>query len=180
MVVLSGISALLLALMLGAFVASFGYRIFHWMTGNLREDVELRRGNLAAGLLAASFIFAIGYVLRSAIRPLNETLFGIVYGIVDGEMSLLEVCTTLLIMASQFAAAVGVASLTIIGAVRGFVRITQVDEAAEIRDGNVAVALVVAALTITFAFLFEEGVSRLLQVIIPVPEIRNDLLRPFG
>jgi len=180
MVILSGLSELALALGLGFFVAYFGYRIFDRVTRRIDESQELERGNVAAAILSAAFIFSLGYLLRSVIGPMNETFFGALYLVSEGRAGGSDLLIALLAMAGQFLAALAVATLTILGSVRGFIWLTEIDELAQIRQGNVAVAIVVASLAITFAVLLEHGLAQLLQVIVPAPEIQNELLRPFG
>ena len=62
---------------------------------------------------------------------------------------------------------------------RGFVRLTpDTDELAEIRAGNVARAVVLAAVMIVLALLAEQGLETLLDALLPLPTLGRDLVAP--
>jgi uncharacterized membrane protein YjfL (UPF0719 family) len=72
-------------------------------------------------------------------------------------------------------AALGVGALLLTVGTRAFVRLTpEVDEIAEIHDGNIASALVLAALFIALALLAQQGVETMLDGLLPIPSLGRD------
>lgn len=64
---------------------------------------------------------------------------------------------------------------------RVFTALTKnIDEFEEIKNNNIAVAIFIAVILITLSLFIEEGLSRLLQVIIYQPGIQNTNVTPFG
>lgn len=53
---------------LGIFLLFLGYRIFDWLTPTKMQDEIFKKGNLAAAVLAGSFIIGLAIVILGAIH----------------------------------------------------------------------------------------------------------------
>ena len=177
----NGLFAVLLALAIGVVVAVLGYRAVLRLDPSIDEEAELRSGNLAVAIVTGSFIFALGYLLKSAVDPIAQTVIALVFTIQMSGFDALGAAMSLGAVLAQFAAALAVAFSALWLGTRVFMGLNRsTDEAAEIAANNVAVAVLVAFITITLAVVLEPGVQRLLDVMIPTPAVDNASLRPIG
>ena len=67
LVVLSGISTLILSLILGIFVLYIGFKMFSTLSRTINEEEELQKNNIAVAILSGSFIFAMGLMMKSSV-----------------------------------------------------------------------------------------------------------------
>lgn len=177
LVILSAISTLILSLVLGIFVLYLGFRLFSRLTVTINEEEELAHNNTAVAILCGSFIFSLGYMMKSAVYPLVRDFFNILFGGGDTGRILLGFGLILL----QFAAALFISTGTLWLGVRGFSWLTgNIDEFEEIRGNNTAVAILMAVIIITLVMFLREGLEKLLQVIRLTPGLSSGTINPFG
>ena len=131
-----------------------GIRIFDKFTQGIDEMAELRRGNLAVGLLMGAVILSYATVISGGVRSLttvvlsvgNASLGQVIVGLVGGILNLLI--------------ALALASAAIYLALRLFGKIThEMDEQEELRRGNTAVAFLLAAILFSVATVISSGVE---------------------
>jgi len=178
LVVLSGISTLLLSLLLGIFILFLGFKIFSGFSKSIDEEYELKQNNIAVAILSGSFILALGLMMKTSVNPLIQSIFRAIFYNDTGlagtlgnlSISLLQFILTLLI---------SVASLWL--GVKGFTWLTRnIDEFEEIKNNNIAIAILMAAIIITLALFLQNGLEKLLQVLRFTPGLNNNNLTPFG
>src|SRR5581483_922287 len=125
----------LVSLGFAMFAVYAGIRIFDRFTKNIDEMAELKRGNLAIGVLLGGVILSFATVIAGGVRSLTNVVLSIgarsvgstLVGLVGGILNLLI--------------ALGLASAAIFIALNIFGRLTKdMDEEAELKRGNVAVA----------------------------------------
>lgn len=178
---LSGVTSLAVAFCLGLLVVVVGYRAFERLNPSVDERQELEDGNLAVAVLAGSFMISLGYMLRTAVGPIVLTFFNALHRIRYGEATLLDAVWASLVMLFQLGASLAIAIAVLVLGTRTFMWLNRgLNELEEIRRGNLAVALLVGAITFTLALLVEQGMDRFLQALIPSTPIQNDTLLPFG
>lgn len=144
----------LVSLGFAMFAVYAGIRIFDKMTKNIDEMEELKRGNLAIGVLLGGVIISFATVVAGGVRSLTNVVLGIgnqsvgatLVGLGGGILNLLI--------------ALGLASAAIYIALNIFGRLTKnMDEEAELRRGNVAVAFLLAAILFSVATVIGSGVE---------------------
>ncbi len=155
----------------GIFVSS---RALHRLLGSGALDASQREGNVAVGVLKAGSLIALGLLLQHAVVSTFDAL-DLMYrdAAIDG--------TALRHIFTYAALHVGVtvvvgACVLALGTML-FTRLTRdVDEMAEIRRGNVAPAIVLAAVMVVLAVMTAPGLQMTLEGLIPLPELGRDLI----
>lgn len=171
----SGVAELVLSLLLGLAVAYLSFRLFARWTQDLDEMAELRGNNPAAGILLAGMLLANALIVRQALAPVIATLqTSLLAGLGAGEAARL-IGLSLLYLAIVFI--VSVLGITL--GTRAFLRLTRdLDELAEIRRHNVAVAITLAAVIVVMALFLSQGIQGLLGAILPEPSFTT--IQTFG
>jgi uncharacterized membrane protein YjfL (UPF0719 family) len=131
-----------------------GIRIFDKLTKNIDEMAELKRGNIAVGIIMGAVILSYATVIAGGVASLtnvvlsigSSSLVGVISGLVGGLINLLI--------------GLGLASAAIYMALNIFGKITKgMDEEAEIRKGNLAVAFLLAAILLAVSTVIASGVA---------------------
>lgn len=131
-----------------------GIRIFDKLTKNIDEMAELKRGNVAIGILMGAVIIAYATVIAGGVRALTGVVLGI------GGKSLIQTAVALGGGLVNLLIGLALASVAITLALRVFGKITKgMDEEAELKKGNVAVAFLLAAVLFATATIISEGVG---------------------
>jgi len=178
MMILYGITTLLVSLCVGVLVLFWGFRLFCRFTRSIDETRELLNNNIAVALVSGAFIFSLGLVLQSAIDPLVQSFFRMIFYQDQGwGLVLLNLCLLIL----QFGLSLFLGILVLWAGLKAFSSLTQgIDEFQQIRDNNIAVAILMAVLLVTLALFLQEGMEKLLQVLIVEPQLGNSGITPFG
>lgn len=131
-----------------------GIRIFDRLTTGIDEMAELKRGNVAVGVLMGAVILAYATVIAGGVASLTNVVLGIAgKSLVDTAIALGGGVVNLLI-------GLALASFAITMALKIFGKITKgIDEQAELRRGNLAIAFLLAAILIAVATVISSGVA---------------------
>lgn len=133
-----------LALLFGLSTVWIGVRTFDRMTPRLDEMAELKRGNLAVGVLLAGVVLALAIVVRGGVEGVARAF--VVGGTARDWIASIGIALLQLLVAL----AIGIGALR--AAYWAFDQVTQeIDEEAEIARGNVPVALVLATVLVAVA-----------------------------
>lgn len=146
-----------LSILLAALAAYLGIWLFERATRDIDEWEEIRRGNPAIGVTLAAIVIGLAIILRPAVAG----------GLPSGSGRLapdlgpsLYVFSVLLLMLVRALLGLVLGIAAILFAVWLFIRLTQdLDEMAELRDGNMAVAAVLAGVIIATAVLVSPAVT---------------------
>lgn len=131
-----------------------GIRIFDKLTTGIDEMAELRRGNTAIGVLMGAVVIAYATVIAGGVSSLTNVVLSI------GNKSLVETGIALLGGVINLLIGLGLASFAITMALRIFGKITKdMDEQAELKRGNLAVAFLLAAILFAVATVIAAGVA---------------------
>ena len=131
-----------------------GIRIFDRLTTGIDEMAELRRGNTAIGILMGAVVIAYATVIAGGVASLTNVVLGL------GGKSLLETGAALVGGVVNLLIGRALASFAITMAMRIFGKITKdMDEQAELKRGNVAVAFLLAAILFAVATVISSGVA---------------------
>ncbi len=145
-----------IGLSIGAVYVSL--RIFDRLTHNLDEWKEMKKGNVAIGILLAGIILSIGIIIESGVSgitkvaipglTINYMLTAFVIGVINLVISLL---------AAVFAVFVAIKILDMIT--------LDLHEIEELKKGNVAVAIMMAAVLVTVSFVIRGAVVGIIEII---------------
>lgn len=162
----------------GGLVAALGIGLaFRGLNRLLGTDAteDLRQGNTAAGIVHAASLLALGLLVQHAVQATSEAVDLTVRSPTFQPLLVAR-------LALYSLGHVGV-SLVVSTAVLGlgilvFNRITPgLDELAEVRRGNIAPALILAAILIVLALLTAPGLQAVLNGLIPFPQLPDAALR---
>lgn len=152
--ILLGLAQLVVAVLLSTIAAYLAFYFFQWFTQDLDEKWALRRGNAAVGVVLGAMLVSVAIVLRPALVV---------------ETDLLDVGTDLffrVLLAQALRISVGLI-LAVIALVLGlylFTTLTRdLDETQELREGNMAVAGLLAGVVIGVGLLVGQAVGQIMD-----------------
>ena len=159
---LYAITTLLIGLILSSVGIYLGLYLFQMILGmgpkkkTMNWQQELKSGNHAVAVLLVAIIIAIALVIQAGLRGVGdlsqnvdeETFLQLIYGII-------QICIGIVISIVAIYVAVKIFD--------GFTR--EIDEFQEIKDGNVAVALVVGGIIVAIAFVVQAVVSNIVNML---------------
>ncbi len=153
---------LLFALIVAALGGYGAYRLFSHLTKGMDEAAELRKGNVAVGIVVMSVMVAMGIVLQAGISGISS---GIDYALRVGlmtPMGLISIGVAFL----QFIVGAVLAVVSVLFSFTVFNRLTrEVEEFDEVAKGNIAIALLMAGIAIMTALLVQAGISGITQAL---------------
>lgn len=128
-----------------------GLRAFDKMTVGIDELKEIKKGNVAVGILMAAVIFSIATVVQSGVAGISAAVYG---------KTLSQLPMALLLGLLQLAIGLASAVVSIYLCIRVLDIITvDIDEMKELKRGNVAVAIMMGGILISVAFVVQAGIS---------------------
>lgn len=149
---------LLVAIVMGAVATYLSILLFDRATRGLDEWEELKNGNVAVGIVLGAIVVAVVSVIRPALR----VPFG------GWDVGNMRVLFALGVEAVQLLIGLVLAILSILFSVWIFDRLTtQLDEWAEIKKGNIAVAALLAGVILAISMLVGIALEGILQAITP-------------
>ena len=158
-----GIIQLVIAIILAVAALYIGFSVLGKITKGIDEEKEIAKGNTAVGILVASVFIAIGIVVQSGVAGISV---GISQAINAGLMSSLGI-TIIVVSILQLVLGIVLAIVAIYLALNILDKLTKgIDEFAELKKGNVAVALEMAGVIITVAIIIQSGVMGITAALI--------------
>lgn len=150
-----GLIQLVIAIIVAVIALYIGFATLGRITKDIDEQKELAKGNVAVGVIVAAVFFAIALVVQSGIQGLS---IGISKAATLGFFSmdgLIAIAAALI----QLILGIVLAIASIYLALNILDKLTEgVDEFAELKKGNVAVALEMAGVIVAVAFIVQTGV----------------------
>ena len=158
------------AIVLVALAARLLGRLLRW--GDI--DAQVMHGNVAAGILYASSLIALGLLVQHAVSA-TFTAMDLMY---RGEPSQLGMLATFALYAfGHVSIALLVGALALALGCWAFDRMTAgIEEVAEVRKGNIAAAVVMGGVLILIAMLAAPGLTTMLDGLLPIPQLGRDVL----
>jgi uncharacterized membrane protein YjfL (UPF0719 family) len=163
--VLIGLGEFALSLALVVLALWLTHRLFARLAAGLDEEKELKAGNVAAAILLAAVMIAPATIVLRTLTPVVHVFRVYMMGSDQQGISL----GALVAYAAFYIVFVfALALVTLWLAIRLFDRLTPgVDEFAEIRRGNVAVALMMAGVILVVTLFMQEGIAALSRGLVP-------------
>lgn len=156
---------LTISLLMGVLILFLTYRVLVRVTH--RHDVD-EKDNPAFAVFAGAVLTSVGVLVSSCIAPLSSTFRFLIAASDDTLM----VCGKFLAyLVGFFVLTSLIALLANAGGIALFCRLTHVDEFAEIRQRNVAVAIVTAVIILVLTLFVRDGVGLLLEALVPYPAV---------
>lgn len=147
---------LAVAVILSAITAYLALYLFQWFTRGLDEWEELRHGNPAVGIVLGAILIALAIVLRPALHVTTSTWD------VGGAFFF----RTLLAEAVQLALGLVVGLISLALALYLFAGLTRgIDEVEELKQGNLAVAGLLAGVVVGVSLLVGEALGQVMTLI---------------
>lgn len=171
---LTGVAKVVFGVVVGALGIFLASRVLNRLLRSGEADEEQKKGNVAAGVLYASSLVALGLLVQNAATATFSAMDLMYRGSAITGAIVLRFCIYGLVHVT-FSLAVGAAVIAI-GTVL-FAKLTRgIDEIAEVRKGNVAPALVLGAVMIVMAMMAAPGLQTALDGLLPLPTLGRDLL----
>ena len=158
-----GILQLVIAIILAVVALYIGFSVLGKITKGIDEEKEIAKGNTAVGILVASVFIAIGIVVQSGVSGISVGISqAMKAGITTaGGIGIIIVSIFQLVLGIVLAIAAIYLALNILD------KLTKgIDEFAELKKGNVAVALEMAGVIITVAIIIQSGVMGITAALI--------------
>lgn len=158
-----GIIQLVIAIILAVVALYIGFSVLGKITKGIDEQKEIAKGNTAVGILVAAVFIAIGIVVQSGVSGISV---GISQASNAGFLTSLGI-TIIIVSVLQLVLGVVLAIAAIYLALNVLDKLTKgIDEFAELKKGNVAVALEMAGAIITVAIIIQSGVMGITAALI--------------
>ena len=166
----SGVFEFAFCLGLGLLVAFVSFRVFPRIFSGLDAHESLSGNQVSSALVLGSMIIGVGYVVLQSVSPAVSTFQT---SLING-ISLMSVSLLVAYLIGYVGGALLAAIFGLSLSVRVFLWLTtEIDELAEIRNNNVAVAVALSAVILTLSIFLGVGVKSLLSALVPVPEIAS-------
>jgi len=150
-----GIIQLVISIILAVVALYIGFSVFGKITKGIEEEKEIAKGNTAIGIICASLFIAIGIVVQSGVSGISV---GISQAMKAGLLTSAGIAIVI-ISILQLVLGIVLAIVAIYLALNILDKLTTgIDEFAELKKGNVAVALEMAGVIITVAIIIQSGV----------------------
>ena len=161
---LVGLGIALGQLVIGLVLAMGSVYLGLWMFDKLTEGTdemkELKKGNVAIAILLGAIIFSIANIVEGGVSNITQTL-------VPG-LSTVQVFAALIIGVVNLLIGVILAIFSIYIAINVLDKITVgIDEFKELRRGNVAIAIIMAAVLFAVSFVIKGAVVGMAAVLSP-------------
>src|SRR5659263_320258 len=158
-----GIIQLVIAIILAVAALYIGFSVLGKITKGIDEEKEIAKGNTAVGILVASVFIAIGIVVQSGVSGISV---GISQALRPG-IATSDSITIIIVSVLQLVLGKVLAIVAIYLALNILDKLTKgIDEFAERKKGNVAVALEMAGVIITVAIIIQSGVMGITAALI--------------
>lgn len=158
-----GLIEILSALSIGLIILSLTYTVLK-KYGKTKLDIG--HNNQAYSIFIASVLFSVGYMVSGVIQPILSS-FRLLSNSVTNTTQLI---TKFLGFGAIYIAIAYIAGLIIsLSCINIYSALTPIDEFKEIKNNNVGVALISAAIMITLIMMSRDGVVMIIESMIPYP-----------
>jgi len=154
------VAQLAIGLLLAMGSVYLGIRMFDKLTEGIDEMKELQKGNVAVAILLGAIILSIASVVEGGV-------YGLAQSLIPG-LTPMELAAAILIGVVNLIVGVILAILSIYVAISMLDRITVgIDEFKELKRGNVAIAIIMAAVLLSVSFVIRGAVAAMASTLSP-------------
>lgn len=141
-------AGLILAIVLAVIAQYIAIKVFDRMTKGIDEFAEIKKGNVAVGIIMAAVLISVSTIIAGGVAGIFIPV---------GTMDFLKLVVSL----AWLLAAIVIAVFAQFVAISVYSRLTEgIDEQKELKKGNLAVALTLAAVIIGVALVVQAGLPR--------------------
>lgn len=147
-----------LALAMGS--VYLGLKMFDKLTDGVDEMAELKKGNLAVAILLGAIIFSIANIVEGGVSSLTNSI--------GPDFTGVQIAAALVIGVVNLVVGIILAIFAIYIAINVLDKITVgIDEFKELKKGNVAVAIMMAAVLFAVSFVIKGAVTGMANALSP-------------
>lgn len=159
----------LLMVVMSGFVIYWTYRTFIKANPDFDMESEIKKGNVAVGLLVGTILFSASQILLAGAES-SISMFRLhMLAPTEENASLLKLCGLIL---AHLAMSMFLAVISISVTLRLFGRLTKhMEEGKELQKGNVAVGILLSSVVLVSSLYVRDGVSALSKALTPQPSI---------
>ncbi|NNE42932.1 MAG: hypothetical protein HKN12_01875 [Gemmatimonadetes bacterium] len=166
---ISGLAHLALSVILAVMTTYGSFRVLGRLMKQEDPVRALREGNTAMGVLLAGVLVACALIVKAVTEPAVSTIQVFLFG----GLGPLDVAKIIAMIGGYILLAIVLANITVWLALRCFLWLTHdLDELAEIRANNLAVAITVGVTVAVMGLFLSDGLSSLMQALVPFPEFQ--------
>jgi uncharacterized membrane protein YjfL (UPF0719 family) len=159
----------ILMVVMSAFVIALTYRIFVKANPDFHMGVEIKKGNVAVGILMAAILISASYILMAGTESSIAMFRMHMLAPSEENESFLRIGFLIL---AHLAISMALAVVSISVTLRMFGRLERELRAGkELQQGNLAVGILLAAVVVISSMYVREGVSALSKALTPQPSI---------
>jgi uncharacterized membrane protein YjfL (UPF0719 family) len=136
---------LVISIIIAVIAQYLAIKVFDWMTTEIDEMAELKKGNVAVGVVLGAVVISIAAIIASGISGLLATTDWMAFA----QSFMWLIVAIIIAVGAQFVALSLFMSLT-----KG------IDEQKELKRGNVAVGVVLGAIMIALALVIQAGMPK--------------------
>jgi len=154
--VVVGIVQLVIAVIFAVLALYIGFSVFGKVTKDVDEQKELKKGNVAFGIIVAAIFIAIGIMVQSGVAGISVGISKAAtlgFASVDG-ITVIIVAIVQLVLGVLLAVGAIYLALSVLDR---FTR--ELAEFEELKKGNVAVALEMAGVIIAVSLIIQSGIT---------------------
>lgn len=167
MVLLGGVVELIISLFVGIAFIFVAFKFFMKINTELDEEAELLKKNTAVGILMAAVVFAVAYQMIAPVENAYQ-LFSLILR--ESDATFLTYLSGIGLMILHLLIAGLVSLFGIFIGMKTFMWLSRhIDEMKEIKENNVAIALVIGATIIGITLVLKPGLTTILDALIPFP-----------
>jgi uncharacterized membrane protein YjfL (UPF0719 family) len=168
--VLVSLFEFMLSVVMSGLVIYLTYRIFIKANPDFDMEIEIKKGNVAVGILVAAILFAASMILQKGLGSV-VSMFRL-YLSAPGETNL-GIGRLILLSFGHLGLSMVLALITISVTLRLFGKLVRkhMHPGEELQKGNIAVGIVLASVVLVAALYVGEGVSSISKALVPQPSI---------
>jgi uncharacterized membrane protein YjfL (UPF0719 family) len=158
-----------LGILLSILTVYLSLRFFDQMMENVDEIAELKKGNIAVAIVLLALIISIGLIVSQGVRQFDEVLLrgiSMPFFIIAFIMAIVQIAFVVIIAVLSMYVAIRLVDAMTVG----------LDELKELKKGNIAVALEIAAVILVVSIIISGTISSLNNLSIFKPEMLAGLL----
>lgn len=162
-----GLYHFVLMVVMSGFVIYWTYRTFIRANPDFDMEAEIKKGNIAVGLLVGMILYCASMILTAGTESSIQMVRLHLLVPTEENASVLELLAR---MTGHLAVSMGLAVVSISLTLRLFGRLTKhMQEGKELQNGNIAVGILLSSVVLVSSLYVKDGVSALMKALTPQP-----------
>jgi uncharacterized membrane protein YjfL (UPF0719 family) len=163
-----------LAVVMSGFVIFLTYRTFIHANPDFDMEQEIKKGNVAVGLLVGTILISASMMLQRGMESVVGMFRLWVSAPAESNLPFWQLCV---LSVGHLTMSMFLAVLTISTTLRMFGRLTShLQEGKELQKGNMAIGILLSSVVLVACLYVGEGVSALSKALVPQPKVGRVLM----